>query len=191
MDMRRGLVAPAAAELTVLLRQAAAGDNEVREPLYRLLYPELSRLSRRHLARAGTISLDASAVLHEAYLRMTDRQDLPITNRHVFFAYASRVMRSVVVDHVRERGAAKRGGGVQHLTLGGVASSIFREHSVTDIDRALSALERADERAFRVVEMRYFAGLKEDEIAAVLGVSLATVRRDWRKARALLYDWLR
>jgi RNA polymerase sigma factor (TIGR02999 family) len=178
-------------ELTVLLQRAAGGDSEVRDPLYRLLYPELSRLARRHLSRAGTISLDASAVLHEAYLRLTDRQDLPIANRHVFFAYASRVMHSVIIDYVRERGAEKRGGNAQHVTLGsGVASSIFRDHSVTDIDRAMSALERVDERAFRVVEMRYFAGLKEDDIGAALGISLATVRRDWRKARAFLYDWL-
>jgi RNA polymerase sigma factor (TIGR02999 family) len=179
-------------EVTALLQRAAAGDSEVRESLYRLLYPELMRLARSQLSRAGTISLDATAVLHEAYLRLTERQNLPDANRRVFFAYASKVMHSVIVDYVRERGAQKRGSNATNVTLSsGVADSIFTEHSVSDVEAALSALASVDERAFRVVEMRYFAGMAEADIADVLEISLATVRRDWRKARAFLYDRLR
>jgi len=179
-------------EVTQLLQRAAAGDSSAREPLYRALYPMLMRLAQGHLARAGTMSLDASALLHEAYLRLNGQGNLPDTNRRVFFAYASRVMRSVIVDYVRERGAQKRGSNVPALTLSNnLAESIFSENSLNDIERALRALEEEDERAFRVVEMRYFAGLREEDIAGILEVSLPTVKRDWRKARAFLFEQLR
>ncbi len=179
-------------EVTQLLQRAAAGDSSAREPLYRALYPMLMRLAQGHLARAGTVSLDASALLHEAYLRLNGQGNLPDTNRRVFFAYASRVMRSVIVDYVRERGAQKRGSNIPALTLSNnLAESIFSENSLSDIERALRALEEEDERAFRVVEMRYFAGLREEDIAGILEVSLPTVKRDWRKARAFLYEQLR
>jgi RNA polymerase sigma factor (TIGR02999 family) len=176
-------------ELTVLLQRAAAGDGGARDPLYRMLYPELMRLARGHLAHAGTISLDPTALLHEAYLRLDG--GAPGTNRRVFFAYASKVMRSVVVDYVRERGAHKRGGRAEKVTLSGVAGSLFEDHSITGIEAAIAALARVDERAHRVVEMRYFGGMTEEDIANELDISAATVRRDWRKARAFLYERLR
>ena len=178
-------------EVTQLLQRAAAGDSSAREPLYRALYPMLMRLAQSHIARAGTLSLDASGLLHEAYLRLNGQGNLPDANRRVFFAYASRVMRSVIVDYVRELNAQKRGGGAQNVTLtAGLAETIFTEHSVSDIERALVALENLDARAYRVVEMRYFAGLTEEDIAGVLEVSVPTVKRDWRKARAFLYGQL-
>ena len=179
-------------EVTQLLQRAAAGDSSAREPLYRALYPMLMRLAQGHLARAGTVSLDASALLHEAYLRLNGQGNLPDTNRRVFFAYASRVMRSVIVDYVRERGAQKRGSNIPAVTLSNnLAESIFTENSLSDVESALRALEIEDERAFHVVEMRYFAGLREEDIAGILEVSLPTVKRDWRKARAFLYEQLR
>lgn len=179
-------------EVTLLLQRATAGDASVRDPLYRVLYPMLMRLARSHLSRAGTLSLDAPGLLHEAYLRLNDHSKLPDKNRRVFFAYASRVMRSVVIDYVRERGARKRGGDLAPVTLSAnQPDSIFVEHPVSDVERALHALELVDERAFRVVEMRYFAGLREEDVADVLEVSLPTVKRDWRKARAFLYQRLR
>jgi len=177
-------------ELTVLLQRAASGDKDAQAPLYRLLYPELMQLARGHLARAGTLSLDATAVLHEAYLRLADAH-APSTNRRVFFAYASKVMHSVIVDYVRERNAEKRGSGERPVTLSSVPDSLFEERSISDIEEALEALARVDERAFSVVEMRYFGGMSEDDIAGALDVSLATVGRDWRKARAFLYERLR
>jgi len=116
--------------------------------------------------------------VHEAYLRLNGQGNLPDSNRRVFFAYASRVMRSVIVDYVRERGAQKRGSNIPALTLSNnLAESIFSENSLSDIERALRALEAEDERAFRVVEMRYFAGLREEDIAGILEVSLPTVKR--------------
>ena len=136
-------------EVTQLLQRAAAGDSSAREPLYRALYPMLMRLAQGHLARAGTVSLDASALLHEAYLRLNGQGNLPDTNRRVFFAYASRVMRSVIVDYVRERGAQKRGSNVPALTLSNnLAESIFSENSLSDIERALRALEAGGRARF-------------------------------------------
>ncbi len=182
----------APSEVTQLLQRTAAGDASARDPLYRVLYPMLMRLARSHLARAGTMSLDAPGLLHEAYLRLNEQAKLPDRNRRVFFAYASRVMRSVVIDYVRERGACKRGGDLAPVTLSAnQPDSIFVDNSLGDVERALHALEAVDERAFRVVEMRYFAGLREEDVADVLEVSLPTVKRDWRKARAFLYQHLR
>lgn len=189
-EISEAITAPS--EVTLLLQRTAAGDTSARDPLYRVLYPMLMRLARSHLARAGTMSLDAPGLLHEAYLRLNEQTKLPDRNRRVFFAYASRVMRSVVIDYVRERGARKRGGGLAPETLSAnQPDSMFVDNSVGDVERALHALEAADARAFRVVEMRYFAGLREEDVADVLEVSLPTVKRDWRKARAFLYQHLR
>lgn len=178
-------------EITTLLQRVTAGDGEANEPLYRMLYPELMQLARSHLSRAGTVSLDPTAVVHDAFLRVAQRDGMPDTNRRVFFAYASKVMHSVIIDYVRERGAHKRGRDVTTVTLTGGVASVFAEHSVDELESALAALVAIDERAFRVVEMRYFAGMTEEDVASVLDVSVATVRRDWRKARAFLYERLR
>lgn len=178
------------AEVTLLLQRAGAGDASAREPLYRLLYPELMKLARVHAASASTNSFDAPALLHEAYLRLAAGENVPDASRRLFFAYASKVMRSVVIDHVRERDAQKRGGGLQRVTLTGLTSSASAEHVALDVEDAMSALANVDERAFRVAEMRCFGGMTEEEIADVLEVSLATVRRSWRRARAFLVSRL-
>jgi RNA polymerase sigma factor (TIGR02999 family) len=177
-------------EVTLLLQRAGAGDASAREPLYRLLYPELMRLARAHATRAGTGSLDAAALLHEAYLRFAAGEDLPAANRRLFFAYASKVMRSVAVDHARERGAQKRGGRWERVTLSGLPGATSADHASIDVDEAMSTLADVDERAFRVAEMRCFGGMTEEEIADVLELSLATVRRSWRRARAFLVSRL-
>lgn len=179
-------------EVTQLLQRAAAGDAQAREPLFRLLYPELMRLAQGHLAQAGTLSLDPGGLLHEAYLRLPESSKLPDENRRVFYAYASKVMRSVIVDYVRERSAQKRGGGERPETLGNtLADMLYDERVMPAIDEAMKTLEEADPRAHRVVELRYFGGLTEDVVAEVLEVSIATVKRDWRRARAFLFDYLR
>jgi RNA polymerase sigma factor (TIGR02999 family) len=178
-------------EVTQLLQRAAAGDAEAREPLFRLLYPELMRLARSQLSQAGTISLDPTGLLHEAYLRLPESSALPDRNRRVFYAYASKVMRSVIVDHVRERGAQKRGGGEALQPLGDTLADLLADETLLPaIDEAMSALEAVDERAHQVVELRYFGGLTEDAVADVLEISIATVKRDWRRARAFLYDYI-
>ncbi|MFT3791726.1 MAG: ECF-type sigma factor [Rudaea sp.] len=179
-------------EITELLQRAAAGDAGAQEPLYRLLYPELMRRARQRLACAGTISLDAQAILHEAWMRFGHAPGVPLVNRRVFYAYAARAMHSVIVDYVRERGAQKRGGDAIALTLSGsLSEAAFAEVPISDLTEALRALERVDERAFRVVEMSYFGGMPREDIAEVLGVSRPTVERDWRKARMFLLDLLR
>ena len=179
-------------DITGVLNQAVGGDAVARDRLYALLYGELVRLARSHLAGSGAVSLNPSAVVHEAYLRMLRREATPMRDRRAFFAYASTVMRSVLVDHVRERGAEKRGGGVAPLTLTtGVLHDAIVAEDFTRLNDALLELRQVDDRCFQVVEMRYFAGMTEEDIAQELAVSVPTVKRDWRKARAFLFEQLR
>ena len=178
-------------DITGVLNQAVGGDAAARDRLYALLYGELVRLARSHLAGSGAVSLNPSAVVHEAYLRMLRREATPMRDRRAFFAYASSVMRSVLIDHVRERGAEKRGGGVAPLTLTtGVLHDAIVAEDFTRLNDALLELRQVDDRCFQVVEMRYFAGMTEEDIAQELAVSVPTVKRDWRKARAFLFDRL-
>lgn len=174
--------------ITRLMRGAAGGDIAARDRLYALLYDDLREISRRHLSRAGTISLDPSAVLHDCFLRMeTGASKGEIPDRAAFLGYASTVMRSVIVDYVRERGAQKRGSGLANVTLDtDLADTLITERGVVGVDEALKDLARVNRRCHRVVELRYFGGLTEEETAAVLGLSAETVKRDWRKARAFL-----
>jgi RNA polymerase sigma factor (TIGR02999 family) len=180
------------AGITVILNRALAGDAPSRERVYALLYAELVRLARTHLSGAGAVSLNPSALVHEAYLRMLRRDGTPMRDRRAFFAYASTVMRSVLVDHVRAGSADKRGGLFTPVTLTtGVLNSVAAEEDFSRLNDALDALRGVDERSSRVVEMRYFAGMTEEDIAGELEVSVPTVKRDWRKARAFLFEQLR
>ena len=180
------------AAITVILNRALAGDSESRDRVYALLYGELVRLARSHLSGAGSVSLNPSALVHEAYLRMLRRDATPMRDRRAFFAYASTVMRSVLIDHVRAGSADKRGGLFTPVTLTtGVLNSVAAEEDFSRLNDALDALRGVDERSSRVVEMRYFAGMTEEDIADELAVSVPTVKRDWRKARAFLFEQLR
>ena len=179
-------------DITGVLNQAVGGDLAARDRLYTLLYGELVRLARSHLACSGAVSLNPSAVVHEAYVRMLRREATPMRDRRAFFAYASSVMRSVLIDHVRERGAEKRGGGAPPLTLTtGVLRDAIVAEDFSRLNDALLELRQVDDRCFQVVEMRYFAGMTEEDIAQELAVSVPTVKRDWRKARAFLFEQLR
>ncbi|HEY6124794.1 MAG TPA: ECF-type sigma factor [Steroidobacteraceae bacterium] len=175
-------------EITVLLNQAREGDESARERFFTRVYAELDRLARRHLSGQSPLTmLDGPGLVHEVYLRLADQESLPGTDRAAFLAYASRVMRSVVIDYVRARGAQRRGGGQRMVTLNtGVVGESFTEPQLESLGDALESLDRIDERAHRVVEMRYFGGLEIEEIASFLNVSPATVKRDWTKARAFL-----
>jgi RNA polymerase sigma factor (TIGR02999 family) len=178
-------------EVTLLLQALADGEAGAAERLYTLLYPELKRLARTHLAGAGPITLDPSALIHEVWLRSRGQE--AAQHRGQFFAHASLVMRSVIVDHVRRRAADKRGGGAAAVTLGTAELESVAEASAPDvlqIDAALKTLERVDARAHKVVEMRFFGGMMLEEIAAVLAVSVPTIKRDWRRARAFLFEQL-
>jgi RNA polymerase sigma factor (TIGR02999 family) len=175
-------------EITVLLDEARNGDAAARQRFFTRIYRELDRLARRHLAgQAQLTMLDGPGLVHEVYLKLTQQDSLPGSDRAAFLAYASRVMRSVIIDYVRSRNAQRRGGGQRMITLNtGVAEQLFSEPQLESLGDALESLERIDERAHRVVEMRYFGGLEIEEIATFLAISPATVKRDWTKARAYL-----
>ena len=136
--------------------------------------------------------LDTTALVHESFLRLQGAGKVNLADRNHFMAYAATAMRSVIVDYVRQRAAEKRGGDVDHVTLDtGVAESIgATDQEIVDVHEALEALGKVDQRLVQVVEMRYFAGLSDDEIGAALGVTGRTVRRDWDRARLLLSEML-
>jgi RNA polymerase sigma factor (TIGR02999 family) len=176
-------------ELSALIDRTEAGDGAARDELFSRLYDELRRLARKRLTFAARNTLlDTSALLHETYLRMAKSNDLRFEDRGRYFAYASQVMRGVVVDFARARASQRRGGGRAKVTLDTaiVDASAADEQQILRIHEALDELLCIDERMVRVVEMRYFAGLTEKEAAFALGVTDRTVRRIWEKARYLL-----
>ena len=180
--------------LTELIQKVADGDLAARDDLFAAAYSELRKLARSRLRDGGRNTfLETTALVHESYLRFVKVGELRIEDRSAFFAYASRVMRSVIVDAVRERQAQRRGGDLSELTLDTqVAAELpSGEDEVLRVHEALLALEQAEPRLAQVVEMRYFGGYPELEIAEVLGVTERTVRRDWDKARLLLMSTLK
>lgn len=178
-------------DITRLLESAQTGDARARNELFENVYAELQRLARSRLARESTLtSLDAASLVHEAYLRLIRGPALPGRNRRMFFAYASGVMRSVIVDYVRERQAQKRGGGVRITLATGERQADDASPDVEALDAALVNLAQLDGRAHQIVEMKYFGGLSIEEISEVLQVAPATVKRDWQKARAFLFKAL-
>ena len=178
------------AEITLLLRAAGAGRPGAADQVMALLYNELRGLARSRLRRSGQFTLlDTTALVHEGYLRLQGQQNLAFADRQHFFAYAARAMRSVVVDLVRARQAERRGGAAEHLTLNtAIADSAAAPHDgeILRVHDALQDLAAVDARLASVVEMRYFGGLSDAEIAEALGLTERTVQRDWQKARLLL-----
>lgn len=157
------------------------------------LYRDLRKLARSRLASGGRHTLlDTSALVHETYLRMQGNGSLGPQDREHFLAYAATTMRSVVIDFVRRRKAGRRGGGAIRVALDTHTPEPFgdKDDEILEVHDALHALARVDERLVRVVEMRYFAGLADVDIASALGVTDRTVRRDWERARLLLADLL-
>lgn len=176
-------------EVTAILQEWRAGNRAASERLFPLVYEELKRQARKHLSRERTDhTLQPTALVHEAFLRMVDQTSPAIENRVHFFAFASRIMRRILVDHAREHNAAKRGGGAIRLSIDDVQIPLEqRAAGFLALDEALERLSQFDERKCRVVEMRFFGGLNDEEIAEVLGVTSRTVLRDWKKARLWLY----
>jgi len=163
------------------------------QALFPLLYNELRRLARSRLAGGGRHTLlDTSSLVHEAFLRMQRDGGVALNDREHFLAYAATTMRSVVIDFVRRRNADRRGGGVEHVTLDTRAAEELgaSDEEILAVHDALETLAKVDPRLVSVVEMRYFAGLSDAEIAAALGLSDRTVRRDWDRARLLLAEML-
>jgi RNA polymerase sigma factor (TIGR02999 family) len=175
--------------VTRLLLAWSGGDAAAIDELMPLIYAELRRLAQRQMQRERLgHTLQPTALVHEAYLRLIDQRQVHWQNRAQFFAVAAQVMRRIVVDYARRRRRAKRGGGATHLSLdeAAVITPVLAPQ-VLELDEALGRLTALDERKGRVVEMRYFGGLSVEEVAAVVGVSENTVISDWALAKA----WLR
>ncbi|MDP2483451.1 MAG: sigma-70 family RNA polymerase sigma factor [Candidatus Palauibacterales bacterium] len=178
--------------VTEILKDARSGDREALDRLFPLLYTELRVMANRQLrGTPADGTLRTTALINEAYLRMVDQEKVDLVDRSHFFAYASRVMRSALVDHARKMGAGKRGGGAVRLSLEDRDVPVdMQADFLLSLDEALTRLAAVAERACRVVECRYFGGLTERETADALGVTDRTVRRDWLKAKAYLYEAL-
>ena len=179
-------------EITSLLIAARDGDEAAANQLAALVYGELRLLAhhcRRDRGGAGTLS--TTALVHEAYLRIGGSPDANFADRGHFFAYAAQAMRRILVDHARRTCAAKRGGNVAHVGFDDAALSLtVPPEQLVALDQVLTRLHRFDERLANLVELRVFAGLDVPELAQALELSERTVKRDWRKARALLGAWL-
>jgi len=176
-------------ELTRLLEQARGGDAHARGALFAAAYPDLQKLAHARLRESGrSTMLDTRALVHESYLRYVQSGELRAEDRRAFFAYASQVMRSVVVNTARDRARQKRGAGHRPLTLDthAIGEVGAGDDDVLRVHDALCALEAADERLAQLVQMRYFGGYSEEEVADTLGVTVRTVQRLWLKARVLL-----
>lgn len=181
-------------DITLLIARAGLGDREALGGLFDLLYPDLKRIAHARLSshvRNG--QLDTTALVHECYLKFSKAERLTPTDRVHFLAYSATAMRSIIVDVARASLAQRRGGDAPHVTFNtGVAEAAAEpEEQILDVHAALEELARLDERLARVVEMRYFGGMKDEDIASALGLTDRTVRRDWEKARLLLASALR
>jgi RNA polymerase sigma factor (TIGR02999 family) len=176
------------ADVTTLLNAARSGSSSDANELFQLLYAELRSLAHEQSRRHSESALNTTTLVHEAYLRFRSSGDLKIEDRRHFLAYASHVMRSIVVDQARNRLAIKRGAGSAPLTLdtGILESTAATDAEVIKVHEALAELTALDERLGKIVEMKYFGGMTEVEIAEVLELSSRTVQRDWEKARLFL-----
>jgi len=178
-------------EITTLLKAAGTGDRQAADQAFALLYADLQRLARSRMRRSGDMTLlDTTALVHESYLRFqgSGAGEVEFADRQHFLGYAARVMHTVVVDMVRSRQAERHGGAAEHVTLNtAIGDAAYRhDDEILRVHEAIEELAAIDPRLCQVVEMRYFGGLSEAEIAAVLGVTERTVQRDWQKARILL-----
>ena len=183
---------PTAPRVTALLQAWSAGDRTALDQLVPLVHAELRRLARRYMRRerAGH-TLQTTALIHEAYIRLVDAQGINWQNRAHFFGISARVMRRVLVDFARERGYRKRGGGECRVPLDeALLVADAPDQDLVALDDALNALAGVDARKSRAIELRFFGGLSIEETAVVLEVSPETVKRDCRLAKAWLLRWL-
>jgi RNA polymerase sigma factor (TIGR02999 family) len=176
------------APITLLIHRANEGDEVALNEIFEKLYPELRTIARSRLRRNAAFTLlETTGLLHESYIRLVKLGQLNVESRTHFLAYAARTMRSIVVDFARARLAERHGGGRADADLD--TEQVYErpgEEEVLRVHDALSDLAKIDERMVRVVEMRYFGGLTEPEVADALGISPRTVRREWEKAKVML-----
>lgn len=180
------------ATITLLLKDWAAGDPAAAEEVIPLVYQELRRIAARQLQQERvTHTLQPTAIVHEAYLRLSGQGELAWPSRTHFYAFAGHLIRRILVDYARTRNCAKREGRYEKVTLDDAGDlALEKSPDLVALDAALSDLEKVDPRKAAVVELRFFTGLSLEEIAGQLGVSLETVGRDWRRAKAWLYSRL-
>ena len=183
---------PARHQITELLAEWREGNQSALDELYPLVYDELHRLARRYMSKERKDhTLQTTALINEAYVRMVDQKNVNWANRSHFFAISAQIMRRILIDHARRNAYAKRGGGAQQVSLEEVAAIVPNQgRELVRLDEALKILAERDPRRCQVVELRYFGGLNNEEIAGVLHVSENTVTRDWNMARAWLYQQL-
>jgi RNA polymerase sigma factor (TIGR02999 family) len=180
---------PPMKEITLLLRAAGTGDRQAADQVVALLYADLHRMAHSRLRRSGdAVVLDTTALVHESYLRLHQSSPMEFIDRQRFLGYVAKVMHTVVVDLVRTSQSERRGGQAVEVTLNTQVGDALAqgEDEILRVHEAMEELFAVDERLGHVVEMRYFAGLSESEIAEALGVTERTVQRDWQKARLVL-----
>jgi RNA polymerase sigma factor (TIGR02999 family) len=185
--------APDPQHVTQWLAAWRHGDEDARDQLFAAVFPQLRQIASRFLHHErGDHTLEPTALVNELALRLLGPEPIAYSDRTHFFALAAQMMRRILIDHARARVAGKRGGVQQRVNLSSVAEwqRAPQSEDVLVLDEALSKLEQADARAAKVVELRFFGGLREQEVADVLGVSVITVKRDWKVARAWLVDQL-
>jgi RNA polymerase sigma-70 factor, ECF subfamily len=178
--------------VTQLLIDAGKGDEHALDLILPQIYDELHRLAAYYMSRERRDhTLQPTALLHEAYLRLIDQRQVDWKNRAQFLGLAAGMMRRILVNHARDRAAGKRGGGAAKITLS-LAPAVFTvpELTVLALDEALEKLAQVDSRKSRIVELKFFTGLNAPEIAEILEISVATVEREWKFARAWLYNAL-
>lgn len=180
-------------DITQLLAAYGEGDREAFDRLVPLVYEDLRKIARRQMRRSGPgQTLNTTGLVHEAYLKMVDQKRSSWKDRNHFLAVSACAMRQVLIGYARKRTAAKRGGDERPVTLEEGRIAVDDQAAwLLDVDEALERLGKRDPRLVRVVECRFFGGLSEEETAEALGVSVRTVQRDWRKARAWLQEELR
>lgn len=176
-------------EITQMLIAWERGDQAALHKLMPMVYKELHRIAKHYMkAQTPDHTLQTTALIHEAYLKLVGQKDRSLKNRSHFFRVAAKAMKQILIDYARSRSRVKRGGGVKEVSLDeGATISIERAEEVIAIHDALNALSAIDKRKAEVVELRFFGGLTETETADVLGVSVDTIKRDWRLAKI----WLR
>jgi RNA polymerase sigma-70 factor (ECF subfamily) len=183
---------PASGHVTTLLAELRGGNAKARDELVTLVYPELRRIAAKHLRQERSDhTLQPTGLVHEVYLRLFRPEDANWQNRAHFFAAVAREMRHLLVDYARARNAKKRSDGNVRISLSDVhLAADARDEDLVALDEALYRLERIDPRASQVVELRFFTGLNESETAEALGISIATMKRDWNFAKAWLVEQL-
>jgi RNA polymerase sigma-70 factor (ECF subfamily) len=174
-------------DITVRLNAWCKGDEQALADVMQLVYADLRQIARRHLRRSNTSLAQSATLAHEAYLKLVKTHGIRCNNRAHFFALCSQMIRRILVDHARKRGAAKRGEGFEVPLDEALLGSRARGVDVEALDAALDSLSKVAPRKARVVELRFFGGLSVEEAAEVLGISEETATRDWRVAKTWLY----